>query len=255
MTAQELIYKMITQNTGSSLGDSGGYPTYNSNGDYETSSSGYGRHHEFNRGKSLEYFQNSPEVVFDKDFGYTVSTFHYLANQLDLDDFCNKFNRDYREDAESWLQEQGYEISGRWYNSYNSDSRLSQHVQYAIVKEIDSLNEEGDYVLIQTHNGCDIRGGYSDAKLFVPQSSLENYGIAALLPEEVYGTVRRGKKTLSVSNTYNGYTLTIDSTKVDDEDLHPVLFEKSKPVDMDSSNNEDYEYQEGDIVELHIIQY
>ena len=245
---------MITQNTGSSMGDSGGYPVFNSNGEYETSSSGYGRHHEFNRGKSLEYFKNAPEVIFDNDFGsYTVSTFHYLVKQLDLDDFCNKFNREYREDIESWLQEQGYEISGRWYNSYNGDSMLSQHVQYAVVKEINSLNDEGDYVLVQTHNGCDIRGGYSDAKLFIPRVSFENYGLAALLPEEIYGTVRRGKKTLNVSNTYNGYNLTVDSIEFEDEDPYPVLFEKPEPIDSNSSNNEDYEYQEGDIVELHII--
>lgn len=43
------------------------------------------------------------------------------------------------------------------------------------------------------------------------------------------------------------------SIEFEDEDHYPVLFENPEPIDSSSSNHEDYEHQEGNIVELHII--
>ena len=47
------------------------------------------------------------------------------------------------------------------FNSYNYDSNLSQVIQ-GTWGEFDGE----PYVLLQVHQGCDVRGGYTDAKLF-----------------------------------------------------------------------------------------
>jgi hypothetical protein len=49
------------------------------------------------------------------------------------------------------------------FNTYNWDSDLSQVLQGSW---IDIGGQQ--YLLLQIHNGCDVRGGYTDAKLFVP---------------------------------------------------------------------------------------
>ena len=48
------------------------------------------------------------------------------------------------------------------FNTYNGGSDLSQVLQGAWLEDAD-----GDtYLLLQIHGGCDVRGGYTDAKLF-----------------------------------------------------------------------------------------
>ena len=48
------------------------------------------------------------------------------------------------------------------FNTYDGDSDLSQVLQGAWLEDAD-----GDtYLLLQIHGGCDVRGGYTDAKLF-----------------------------------------------------------------------------------------
>jgi len=49
----------------------------------------------------------------------------------------------------------------RGFNTYNGDSDLSQTLQGSTL----TINDEY-YYLIQIHGGCDVRGGYTDAKLF-----------------------------------------------------------------------------------------
>lgn len=60
-------------------------------------------------------------------------------------------------------------------NTYNSDSDLSQILQYSWL----TINDE-QYLLLQIHGGCDARGGYTDAKLFKPT---EEYYIHEYLRE------------------------------------------------------------------------
>ena len=55
------------------------------------------------------------------------------------------------------------------------------------------------YLLLQIHNGADVRGGYTNAKLF----KMENF--QEWLPcENVCGTI----DGIQVDNMYNGYSLT-----------------------------------------------
>jgi translation initiation factor 2 beta subunit (eIF-2beta)/eIF-5 len=161
---QELVYKMLTENTGTALGDSGG---------------AYGRNWERNQKKTIEDFDKELEVKvsLDKD-GYLyrdVSVFHYLSG-LELDDTCREFNK-INTEPEDWNSEL-YGVSKKGYNylvkvfgedainqaienyinTYNYDSDLSQTLQYTII--------EDEWILMQIHGGCDVRGGYTDAKLF-----------------------------------------------------------------------------------------
>ena len=104
---------------------------------------------------------------------------------------------------------------GASFNTYNYASALSQVLQGTYV----SINGK-DYILLQIHGGCDVRGGYTDAKLFRLSDLTEGY-----MPlEDVVGVVikpdKRDKVTtpifdepsapepIWISNSYDGYRLT-----------------------------------------------
>jgi hypothetical protein len=159
---QELIYEMLTTNTGKHILDSGG---------------GEGRNWQRNQKKSIYDFYEEEEekILFDakyKEIYREVSVFHYLS-ELDMDYICNEFNAINRNadnwesdfygvsrEAESYLNT--FEIENfRSWNTYNGDSDLSQVLQGA------TMEIEGEiYFLIQIHGGADVRGGYTDAYLF-----------------------------------------------------------------------------------------
>lgn len=162
---ENLVYKMLTENTGSNMLDSGG---------------AYGRHHERNRKKTLKQFKAEPEAwayLSNRDgsleISATINVFHYLAKHLDLDDTCDQFNR---KKVRDWKAEELYGVSfeneawlkdrfsiGDTKNTYNWGNNLSQTLQYV---ELEHLESGDTYILLQVHGGCDIRGGYTDAKLF-----------------------------------------------------------------------------------------
>lgn len=168
---QELIYEMLTTNTGKHILDSGG---------------GEGRNWQRNQKKTIYDFYEEEEekILFDakyKEIYREVSVFHYLS-ELDMDYICNEFNAINR-NAENWESDfygvsreaesylNTFEIENfRSWNTYNGDSDLSQVLQGA------TMEIEGEiYFLIQIHGGADVRGGYTDAYLF--KSSDFNDGI------------------------------------------------------------------------------
>ena len=164
---QRLVYRMLTECTGTHFLDSGG---------------AYGRGWQRNQKKTIKDFMNEDEESYQFDFKCNeihrnVSVFHYLSG-LELDDICEKFNRrqgaDWEGDlpgkdsiygvserAANWLQD-NHEVEVECtFNTYNGDSDLSQILQGSRLQ----INDE-TYYLIQIHNGADARGGYTDAKLF-----------------------------------------------------------------------------------------
>lgn len=163
---------MLTENTGTHMFDSGGI---------------YGRNWQKNQKKSIKDFINESEVeYFFSDSGdvyRTVSIFHYLSG-LELDEICDNFNKR-NSNTKDWegelsINEIVYGVSKKaatylnknyqtqieyTFNTYNGVSDLSQVLQGSRIKIfVDGQYE--DYYLIQIHNGCDIRGGYTDTKLF-----------------------------------------------------------------------------------------
>jgi len=165
---KKVVYGMLTENTGKHIFDSGGSE---------------GRGWQRNQKKTIEDFENEEEELYQLDAKYkkihrTVSVFHYLTNNLEIDDICEEFNKiqndsvDYKwtmqgdmygvsKEAYAMLMEQpDVEIQKPW-NTNKGESDLSQILQGANI----IINDE-NYILIQIHNGADARGGYTDAKLF-----------------------------------------------------------------------------------------
>ena len=163
---KEVVYSMLTENTGINFLDSGGEN---------------GRGWQRNQKKNIEDFENEQEEIYQLDAKYkeihrTVSVFHYLTNNLEVDDICEHFNRlqdafnNWNADADVYgvsfqafeYLENNFDIEvQRSWNTYNGESDLSQILQGANI----TINDE-EYILIQIHNGADARGGYTDAKLF-----------------------------------------------------------------------------------------
>jgi len=184
---QKLVYAMLTESTGTHFLDSGG--TKN-------------RMWQRNQLKTIEDFDNELEATIEKsewtdkdgkvhtEYERNVSVFHYLS-ELELDHVCDKFN-ELNTDCLEWegdiswgvcqagadfLELVGVE-SKHQFNTYNEDSDLSQVLQGSW------LEMDGDtYLLLQIHGGCDVRGGYTDAKLFKVQ---DDWMIHSYLQEYIH---------------------------------------------------------------------
>jgi hypothetical protein len=172
---------MFKENTGRHMLDSGG---------------AYGRNWERNATVSLD---DAPEITIDElregdtieDICFSVDCYKFLTTVLELDEVCDTFNAlqdkcavegdDYGDayygvysQAECMLEQ--YDIGKAW-NTYNGENNLSQVLQGNNV-EIDGEQ----YVLLQVHGGCDVRGGYTDAKLF----KMDEYLTSC---PDIYGTI------------------------------------------------------------------
>ena len=178
MKAKHLIHTLLVTNTGKHFLDSGG---------------AYGRHWEKNQGLSLEDFENSPSAYLEiyrwerdgkvsYDFSPTISLFHHLTQSLECDEICEDFNAlpvadwgsefyGVSEEGEEWLKGRGFSPEGDAFNSYNWSANFTQTIQGQF------LDLDGEkYCLLQIHGGCDVRGGYTDAKLFKIKSG-ETYSV------------------------------------------------------------------------------
>ena len=166
----ETIQTMLKENTGSNFLDSGG---------------AYGRHWE--RNQTID-FETTEPITWelstwpdgDVELIPTISTYHYLKEALDLDDICLIFNLLQDQDNDFWIDSEFYGMTAKgWdylendiftyhdykiestFNTYNGESSLSQILQGTYI-----TIDNSDYVLLQIHNGCDARGGYTTSKLF-----------------------------------------------------------------------------------------
>lgn len=190
-SVEQTVFEMLTECTGVALCDSGG---------------AYGRNWEKNQGKTLEDFTSEPEVFVDREDGtYTISVFHYLTKQLGRDHYCEEFDAanvgaEDRDGNTYGVSAAGQMVLDKYnarlsntFNSYNGEDFLSQVIQGTICELKGRL-----YVLLQLHGGCDVRGGYTDARMFEILS-----GDEYLWPQSVTGYVN-GQP---VDNSYDGYHL------------------------------------------------
>jgi hypothetical protein len=209
------VHAMLIENTGRALCDSG---------------DAYGRAWQRNQGTTVAAFQKRPQVTWDGE-DWTVDIFHYLINRLFLDEVCDSYNRrfvpakDWDGDyygvsraAGEWLEKRGFTEHPEWkqaFNSYNWSSKLSQDIQGTFLQLADT-----EYVLLQVHGGCDMRGGYTDARLFTCDP-------ADLLTDDVWGTVTRPDGTaVQVSSSCYRHQLT-------DESGQPVPISESDKVELE----------------------
>lgn len=184
MTLEETIAAMLTENTGKHMLDSGG---------------AYGRNWQRNAGASLDDWRARPSATLEiymceyngeltADLSPCVDIFHLLTGgALELDEFCREFNKlpveDWKGDfygvsmrGAEWLENRGFVPHGESFNTYNW---MSNHSQVMQGQELTRESEWGDenYLLLQIHGGCDVRGGYTDAKLFKLAQHAELYNV------------------------------------------------------------------------------
>lgn len=168
---ERVLIDMLKENTGRHMLDSGG---------------AYGRHFEHNQAR--EFLSESDRELSFK-YGYidlTLNLFHFLAERLE---YAESMQADFIQwDSQvdpdrdiSWFEqipvyleylanERGREVLGGIYadsdnfltvNTYNEESLLSQVIQWTLVHIDDSA-----YYILQIHNGCDVRGGYTAPVFF-----------------------------------------------------------------------------------------
>lgn len=147
---QKKIESLLKTNTGTHILDSGG---------------AYGRHFERNQKRTLDFNEG---LKLD-DWGVTIPIHIFMDTMFELDDNTKMFNRllskeyFWVQEAFEHLESLGYDLDISGYggsqadNTYNSDNDLSQDFQYQL------FEYDGEYYcLFQLHNGCDIRGGYTN---------------------------------------------------------------------------------------------
>jgi hypothetical protein len=159
MSSGRVFRDLCRENTGRSMLDSGDH---------------YGRHHE--RGWIAD---DSPVVTWGK-YGPTIHTgalldYWYDADQS-LQDAYDIYAESHPDRSHYGLIEDFAESRG-WYecssdNTYNGESDLDQVFQWWVYATSEGV-AKGDWyyaspdqlvIVIQTHNGCDVRGGYSSPR-------------------------------------------------------------------------------------------
>lgn len=172
---KQIISKMLKENTGRSILDSGDF---------------YGRHYE--RNQLREFDKESPvNLSFRlKSIDYTLNIYHFLCNALEynkgLTNSFYTFERKYDtinpyaywpEIIREWVKHKGYnEIMSDY--TYNYNNFLSQDIQFWLVSTELTHSDiyDSEFCILQIHNGCDARGGFTAPKIFnVDIDNLFNY--------------------------------------------------------------------------------
>ena len=160
---EKVIVEMLTESTGANILDSGG---------------AYGRSWQRNR-EVTDFRKRSVLKVTvwnDGQTEITLDLFHYLTSYLELDKEAKTLNREMKRFAKTkdeygfslaesfaeHLKELGKIGSFSSFNSYNGDSMLSQVIQGVWLGD----SEYPEYLILQIHNGCDVRGGYTEPQIF-----------------------------------------------------------------------------------------
>lgn len=163
-TDRVLAY-MLTENTGRHFLDSGG---------------AYGRHWQRNQGQTVDTLMAAPAVTVASDW-VSLDVFHYLRARLSYDGpESRRFrrwatsgewaDRSWDECAKQWATDRhvtdggGYDDSN-WrgaFLSYNEDNLLSQDIAGETWTDADGRR----LVLLQIHGGADIRGGFTEPRVF-----------------------------------------------------------------------------------------
>lgn len=258
---QKAIYKLLTTSTWSALCDSGGaygrhwernqkksiqdfirepeiyteLTTYQYDKDQPTEHLVQSNFH-----RTIYHYDPKPDRESNTEYSYTISLFHWLNKYFDIaneeqDPFVAKFNRlrkgqhDYMEDRqEEYLESINYQ-RGDTFNSYNSDSNLSQvYTLTPVFPQCEEYNiYEHQYHLLSIHQGCDVRWGYT-IDMMVRIDMDDNYPREDAYWFATYTndnpTTEDNRLGYSVSNTYDGYRIRFDEhPTLQDEEIDPEL--------------------------------
>ena len=137
----------------------------------------YGRKWEERRKQG---FKNLPDVHIrvysDGDWYAVIDTFKFLTKFLEYDEELDREFHEYAKDRDDyWLaimEDFADELFKDWFtvNTYNHEYNLLDQVIQFVLCATDSMEDiiydSGAIMILQTHNGCDVRGGYSTPHVF-----------------------------------------------------------------------------------------
>lgn len=115
----------------------------------------------------LHYFDKFKIPLLDKEDRHYFETIHkrrveYITPKDKSYYNCMTLWKDWLKQAEPLVED--FEDFGG-YNTYNGDSCLNKTLQWEMFA-IHNGKYEGHYIILQIHNGCDVRGGYSTPHIF-----------------------------------------------------------------------------------------
>jgi hypothetical protein len=159
--------ELSRQNTGIAMMDSGGAT---------------GRHWQRPLPQNDPYFELNKFERQNGEVTYEVSTYiplhTFLEAHLEIDHAMTAKLRKLEAKAgesfsvmsaaEALAENLGWKVAQDGDNSYNYDNDLTQDFQYSVITTQDAglewyyADTENSIILIETHNGADVRGGYSD---------------------------------------------------------------------------------------------
>ena len=158
---EHILYNMFIEDTGIHMLDSG---------------MSNNRHWQRNQKLKIDDFVNREMVTYNKEYDYhSLDTFQFLYNALNVDSDTDELNKLFDEfinreenkdecyltniyDFLSDLLEMEYDKID---NTYNFNETLTQDFQFGIFEY-----NNNEYVILQIHNGCDVRGGYTKPYIF-----------------------------------------------------------------------------------------
>lgn len=188
-TIESILQELFTENTGKHFLDSGGTD---------------GRQWQKNQVRNFEEEDEGKIEFWDGKFEYvTVNTYHYFKQVLDNDEICEYVNTYLRYFQKHWVGEvdletifaaihakhpnrsrdidfDSIEFKGEQWNTYNGDYNTDHIFQGRFLTIADE-----PYVLLQLHLGADVRGGYSDVRLFKLEGFLSGFVECSLYKDGV----------------------------------------------------------------------
>jgi hypothetical protein len=252
-TIQQRIANMMVTNTGAHFLDSG---------------SAYGRDHERNRAEvgeadPVDVFGARPPISVDRWGLVTLDVFHWLTERLDVldedpdtndgrllaawntaveDDTVDPWSPS---DIERWAKEiGGTDIGGC--NTYNGECALSQTLQWTEFS-LDGVWGRGQrYVLLQVHQGADVRGGYTAAELYRVEvdylgSDVAQYYVTLEIPNANYRQCDLTADDPATANehSYWRYNAMIANCEIQDVSVEPWRADGAPDIDMQELLSED----------------
>lgn len=195
------IAKMLKENTGRALGDSG---------------DAYGRHWQRNQNRNFKKENEIDFELFEYNNGkveltFSVNLYHYLVNKLEMNERTDYLNKKFKKWWKELNEDDDYERYSSFIeyvggttnmkymdNTYNYDCNLSQTIQFQTF-EFNNYY----FIILEIHGGCDVRGGYTDPYIFEIDDEYFDFN------PMVYGTI----DGIEVDTCYNGCSLTDEDGK------------------------------------------
>jgi hypothetical protein len=186
--ATKILKSLLKEDTGRHLLDSGDH---------------YGRNHEENQGVDLEAQDVSTHDVHEYDGELeiipSVSTYHFLKHRVEYGNEVHELNKQFLEFANqcdgSWLSVMEKAFGGCSVNTYNHEFHATDQILQFVAFDLEGVaydterdpepnefvigdrimrakeNIHGEFVALQIHGGCDVRGGYTAPVVFRARES------------------------------------------------------------------------------------